>query len=181
MRVPRFRYYNQLSTRDKRIYRLSDEYDRVELDAPEELQPIAASIGDSLRGEDRIEVEQTSQQLARALCEMLNVPTPEIRVHAARPGDEYGELHGLYTLEGDGQPALIEVWMRTAAFGKVVAHRTFVRTLLHELVHHLDYELLELEDSFHTEGFFQRESSLARQVLTSGKPPARQLSLLLED
>ena len=50
----------------------------------------------------------------------------------------------------------------------VVKFRTFLRTLLHKLCHHLDYELLGLTDSFHTEGFYQRESSLVRQLL----PPA---------
>ena len=37
--------------------------------------------------------------------------------------------------------------------------------LLHELGHHLDYERLKLEDSFHTEGFYKRESSLMLAVL----------------
>ncbi|MBK8019762.1 MAG: SprT-like domain-containing protein [Betaproteobacteria bacterium] len=31
--------------------------------------------------------------------------------------------------------------------------RTFLRTLLHELCHHLDYEMFRLEETFHTEGF----------------------------
>jgi len=44
--------------------------------------------------------------------------------------------------------------------GQVVAYRTFLRTLLHELCHHLDYDLLRLRDSLHTQGFYQRESSL---------------------
>jgi hypothetical protein len=34
--------------------------------------------------------------------------------------------------------------MRTAAHKRVVAFRTFLRTLLHELCHHLDYEWLGL-------------------------------------
>ena len=36
----------------------------------------------------------------------------------------------------------------------------------------LDYDLLRLADSFHTEGFFRRESSLARQVLPPRPKPA---------
>jgi hypothetical protein len=55
--------------------------------------------------------------------------------------------------------------MRTAHHRRVVAFRTFLRTLLHELGHHLDYELLKLADSFHTEGFFKRESSLFKQLV----------------
>ena len=58
--------------------------------------------------------------------------------------------------------------MRTARHRRVVAFRTLLRTLLHEVGHHLDYEYLKLADSFHTEGFFRRESSLFHQLL----PPA---------
>jgi hypothetical protein len=46
-----------------------------------------------------------------------------------------------------------------------VAFRTFLRTLLHELCHHLDYRLYRLPDSFHTEGFYKRESSLFHQLV----------------
>ena len=38
--------------------------------------------------------------------------------------------------------------------------------LLHELCHHLDYELLDLEESFHTEGFYKRESNLFHQLMS---------------
>ena len=47
----------------------------------------------------------------------------------------------------------------------MVAFRTWLRTFLHELCHHLDFMLLELPHSFHTEGFFKRESSLFHQLV----------------
>jgi hypothetical protein len=89
-----------------------------------------------------------------------------VRVHEVRPHGEYGELHGLYTRWQDGR-ARVEVWMRTARNEQPVAFRTFLRTLCHELVHHLDYVHLALADSFHTEGFFARESSLVKQLLAA--------------
>jgi len=89
-----------------------------------------------------------------------------VRVLAARPSDDYGELHGLY--EPEPPPARITLWMRTAAKRRVVAFKSFLRTLVHELLHHLDYEVFRFEETFHTEGFFKRESSLARQLL--GEP-----------
>ena len=46
-------------------------------------------------------------------------------------------------------------WMRTARRKQVVAFRTFLRTFLHEIGHHLDYELLRLAETFHTEGVLQ--------------------------
>ena len=73
------------------------------------------------------------------------------------------ELHGLY--EADGETRRIQVWMITKVRGDVVKFRTFLRTLLHELCHHLDYHLLDLGESFHTDGFRKRESSLMHQLL----------------
>jgi hypothetical protein len=60
--------------------------------------------------------------------------------------------------------------MRTARHRRVVAFRTFLRTLLHEAGHHLDYTYLKLAHSFHTEGFFKRESSLFYQLVPSARP-----------
>jgi hypothetical protein len=82
-----------------------------------------------------------------------------------RPQTDGGELHGLYTFADGEKAPKLEVWMRTAAQAKTVKFRTYLRTFLHEIVHHLDMTILELDDSFHTDGFFRRESSLVRQLL----------------
>jgi hypothetical protein len=58
--------------------------------------------------------------------------------------------------------------MRTAQRAQVVKFRTFLRTLLHDVCHHLDYEHYRLPDTFHTEGFYARESAMTREVL--GEP-----------
>ena len=63
--------------------------------------------------------------------------------------------------------------MRTRAHEQVVKFRTFLRTVCHELCHHLDVTLFALDDSFHTEGFFRRESSLVRTLLGEEKRPRR--------
>ena len=57
--------------------------------------------------------------------------------------------------------------MRTAQRKDVVAIRTFLRTLLHEIGHHVDMRLLNLPHSYHTKGFYRRESALYR-VITMG-------------
>ena len=61
-------------------------------------------------------------------------------------------------------PARITVWMRTVHRKQVVAFRSFLRTLVHEFLHHLDYEHFKLPETFHTEGFYKRESSLANAL-----------------
>ena len=87
-----------------------------------------------------------------------------VQVEGVRPSNRRGELHGLYTQYSGGSTS-IQVWMRTAKRGQVVACRTFLRTLLHEVCHHLDYTYLHLRESYHTDGFFQRESSLFRAIV----------------
>jgi len=158
-----FPYYYRLSKSDKATYRESDSYDRIELEDPAGLKPEADVVKEALAADDRIAAERAAQKLLSSIARQLAVPRASVRVLDVRPSDAESELHGLYVRVEDEVP-VIHVWMRTAAKKHVVAPRTFLRTLLHELCHHLDYELLELEDSFHTEGFFQRESALVRDI-----------------
>ncbi len=108
---------------------------------------------------------EAARALSAGILAALGCTNVEIHVLACRPKNAEGELHGLYTLEADGS-ARIEVWMRTSAKKKVVRFKTFLRTLVHEICHHLDFTLLRLADTYHTEGFFRRESSLVRQLLS---------------
>jgi hypothetical protein len=123
-----------------------------------------AGLREALEREERRAVEAAASYLCRGLTEMLAVPPAVVEVLAARPTARWGELHGLYTRDGR-HPPRIQLWMRTARHRRVVKFRTFLRTLLHEAGHHLDYDHLKLGDSFHTEGFFRRESSLFHQLL----------------
>lgn len=159
-----FAYYDRLSSRNKAIYRRSDQITTVELPNPELLHPLVEGLREALDRDDRRAVERAASLLARGVVQMLELPPITVQVLAVRPSSGEGELHGLYTREED-RPTRVQLWMRTARHRRVVAFRTFLRTLLHELVHHLDYELLKLADSFHTEGFFRRESSLFHQIV----------------
>jgi hypothetical protein len=159
-----FAYYERLSARDKATYRRSDELTTVTLPKAELLHPLVGGLREALRHEDRRGVELAAGHLGSGILRLLGLVPVAIRVLAVRPSSSGGELHGLYTRD-DGRPPRIQLWMRTARHRRVVAFRTFLRTLLHEVGHHLDYELLGLKDSFHTEGFFRRESSLFRQLV----------------
>jgi hypothetical protein len=159
-----FAYYDRLSNRDKAIYRASDRVTEVRLARPEDLRPIVDRIKAGLAADDRAALEAAASDLCRGLTEMVGVPPADVGVLAVRPSLRDAELHGLYTREDKRRPR-IRVWMRTVRHRRVVAFRTFLRTLLHEVGHHLDYEHLRLADSFHTEGFFKRESSLFRQLV----------------
>jgi len=165
-----FSYYERLSEKNKAIYRRSDRVTEIVLPRPELLEHIVGLLRTALERDQRPAVQATAGAVCRGITEMLDLPPVEVQVLAVRPSSRHSELHGLYTSE-DGATPTIRVWMRTARHRRVVAFRTFLRTLLHEITHHLDFQLLELEDSLHTEGFFKRESSLFRQLVPE---PSRQ-------
>jgi len=162
-----FAYYDRLSPARKRIYRRSDAIET--LDLPPEVRggPLVAALRAALERDDRQAVQTAGHALIDALTRGYRVPPIRVRVLAQRPSDDTGELHGLYEPEDGATPARITVWMRTAQRTQVVKFRTFLRTLVHEVCHHLDYELFELPETFHTEGFYKRESSLAKALLAA--------------
>jgi hypothetical protein len=167
----RFAFYDRLPADSKRTYRKSDAIRRIDLPEGAAMVPLARAIETALVGAERAAVERACQALVDALNAQLATPPIRVRVLERRPANSGGELQGLYEPdEVTGGVARITVWMRTAQRVQVVRFRTFLRTLLHEVCHHLDYELYQLDETFHTEGFYARESAMTRDVL--GEPPA---------
>jgi len=166
-----FAYFERLSRRQQGIYLRSDKITAVPLPGAAALRPLVVELGAALESGDRALTESACQLLANGLGRALGLPPVRVTVLAARPHAKWGELHGLYESTGKpGTPPTITLWMRTARQKRVVAFRTFLRTLLHEMGHHLDYTLLKLGDSLHTQGFYQRESHLFHQLVTDGGP-----------
>src|SRR6266568_4594914 len=167
-RMP-FAYFERLSRRQQGIYLRSEKITQVALPGASTLRPVVRELRSALESDDRALTESAAQLLAGGMLRALRVPSVRVKVLAARPHAKWGELHGLYeTAKRPGLPPIITLWMRTARQKRVVAFRTFLRTLLHEIGHHLDYTLLRLGDSFHTQGFYQRESHLFHQLVTDG-------------
>lgn len=135
-------------------------------DAPA-LAALAAAVGEALATGKRPTVAKAVTAFVSALLEQLGAPPVKVHVREVRPDLEDAELHGLYTFATETTPPRLEVWMRTRAHAQVVRFRTFMRTVVHELLHHLDVTVFEMEESFHTEGFFRRESSIVRALLGS--------------
>src|SRR6185436_5875966 len=160
----------RLSRAQQAVYRKSDEIVEVRLPQPAALLAVVEELGAALASEDRATVQRATERMIRALTDELGVSPVKVQVLAARPHAKWGELHGLYTAER-GRTPTIQLWMRTAKQRRVVAFRTYLRTLLHEVGHHLDYALLRLRDSYHTEGFYKRESSLFKQLVPEARAP----------
>ena len=168
----RFSYYQRLSAKNKKIYDASDRIERTPLPDAAALWPYIPVLEAGLKGDDRIRVEEACRAIAAGVAAQLGVPPVNLKVLAVRPSNDYGELHGLYEgVEERIKTAKITLWMRTAQKKRPVAFKSFLRTLLHELGHHLDYEHFKLGDSFHTEGFYKRESSLFYQLVPEARKP----------
>lgn len=164
-----FSFYERLTARQQSIYRQSDDIKYLRLKTVDKLQLDAKKLGEILESEQLGEVQLICQQIANEIISQIKAPPVDVEVLSVRPSDDWGELHGLYLPEDDGETARIQVWMRTAKHKRVVAFKSFLRTLLHELCHHLDYEHFGFPETFHTEGFYSRESSLFKQIFVTSE------------
>lgn len=161
--MPSFRH--RLTRAQQREYDRSNAVGSIPLRATPRLGRATLLLGWALEQGDRARTQRVAQVICDELCTIARVRPLRVAVKAERPADGRGELHGLYVSAGRSQT--ISIWMLTAKRNQVVKYRTFLRTLLHEMGHHFDYELLGLRDSFHTDGFFKRESSLVNQLLAA--------------
>jgi hypothetical protein len=164
-----FGYFNLLSAARKKVYLRSDAIESLALPPGPSLQDVLTRIQEHLSAEQRVALERASQQLLDELTRRFNVPPVRVRIRNVRPSGNWGELHGLYE-PAEQSPAVISTWMRTVARKQMVAYKTFVRTLLHEFCHHIDYELIKLPETFHTGGFYKREAALFRAIHEGASP-----------
>ena len=163
-----FPFYDKLNPARQRIYRASDAIPKIEIANIRMMAPQVQQIERALTTANRAATEQACQALVNALNTQVKTPAVRVKVLERRPSDDYGELHGLYEPDNGGKVATVTIWMRTAQKEQVVKFRTFLRTLIHEMCHHFDYEHFRLAETFHTDGFYQRESILLKELL--GEP-----------
>ena len=172
-----FSYFRRLSPLQKKIYRRSNEITNVPITRPETFRPRLHTLLEMLSLGDRWRTEESAQAFVTDLTRSLNLPPAKVSVLERRPSKDWGELHGLYERNPHWTYPKITVWMRTAQKSDIVAPKTFFRTLAHEIGHHLDYVWLKLPVSFHTEGFYKRESSLVRQLYAEGSEKAVEITV----
>ena len=121
----------------------------------------AKSLEAALNAGASADASQACREFFSVAADFYKVPTPGIRVLAARPLRSR-ESGWAYELFGDYDPStgLIRVWMRTAVHKRVTSFGTFLSTLCHEFCHHLDYHSFGYGDSWHTRGFYERAAVL---------------------
>jgi hypothetical protein len=120
-----------------------------------------------MKGGTPAKLATASQAFTDFLSEIFLVPLKTLSlVDKARPhgrdekGRVRGELYGSCANYGN-----IRVYLRTAARGQPTAFKTFFNTLVHEWVHHYDFEALG--DTVHCSGFYDRVNAIYKRCIES--------------
>jgi hypothetical protein len=138
------------------------------------VRPTAVARGLALRllaaGDDHRErcrlaqmlVDELSGDAGLSRCEVAVADKPQVHEHDGRrlQSRTYG-YYRCWFEDGRVSRARIRIYHRTARLQKVITPKVFLNTLLHEWVHHFDFDGLRLARSPHTSGFYARLRALA--------------------
>ncbi|MHC4944069.1 MAG: hypothetical protein ACYTG7_13725 [Planctomycetota bacterium] len=126
-----------------------------------------------IKGGSPSKLAKASQAFTDFLSQIFLVPLKNLSlVDKARPhnrdeqGRVRGELYGSCANEGN-----IRVYLRTAARGQPTAFKTFFNTLVHEWVHHYDFEALG--DTIHCAGFYDRVNVIYKKCIDAKDEPCQ--------
>ncbi|MDE0331890.1 MAG: hypothetical protein OXL41_08475 [Nitrospinae bacterium] len=113
------------------------------------------------------ERETLGQKLLDDICRSLKIPRARLRVfeerqpHKLRGGRLAYKLYGVYHCDS----AVIEIANLTSIRKQVVAGKTFLDTLIHEIMHHIDRKFLRIPSTPHSPGFYARIEDLKAKLM----------------
>ena len=113
------------------------------------------------------EREALGQKLLDEICRSLKIPPARLRVfeerqpHKLRGGKLAYKLYGVYRCDS----AVIEIANLTSIRKQVVAGKTFLDTLIHELMHHIDRKFLRIPSTPHSPGFYARIEDMKTKLM----------------
>ena len=124
------------------------------------------------------EREALGQKLLDEICRSLKISRARLRVfeerqpHKLRGGKLAYKLYGVYRCDS----AVIEIANLTSIRKQVVAGKTFLDTLIHELMHHIDRKFLLIASTPHSPGFYARIEDLKAKLMRmkGGEPTSPQ-------
>lgn len=113
------------------------------------------------------EREALGQKLLDEICRSLKISRAHLHVfeerqpHKLRGGKLAYKLYGVYRCDS----AVIEIANLTSIRKQVVAGKTFLDTLIHELMHHIDRKFLRIPSTPHSPGFYARIEDLKTKLM----------------
>lgn len=153
-------------------YARSEKLRNLRLPPEEPLRTYAKELQEALAAEDKKAVQAAANAIAKQFALAYEIPNSAVRVLGVRPRkvteSSVWETFGDY----DTETNKIRLWMRTAVLQKPSAYGTLLSTLCHELCHHLDVVHLELPNTYHTRGFYERAGVLYHYIRNT---PLKQL------
>jgi hypothetical protein len=148
----------------KEEYERSEKLRSFELFSPETARLYARDLEAALKEENKKEVQAAANAIAVIFNESFEIPDSPVKVLGVRPRKvtekSVWETFGDY----DTETMKIRLWMRTAVLQKPSAFGTLLSTLCHELCHHLDVVHLDLPNTYHTRGFYERAGVLYHHI-----------------
>jgi hypothetical protein len=149
---------------DREEYWRSDTMRIIHLPPVGHLRELASRLKDGLAAEDKKEVQAVCTAILRELSAFYEVKPPTITILSVRPltiSEEWvDELFGEYLPD----KVRIRLWMRTAVQKKATSYGVLLSTFCHEYFHHLDMVSLDLPNTFHTRGFYERVGLLYHHI-----------------
>ena len=146
----------------KTNYQKSQAAVKVAFDVPVEAQQLADGLMNSTFEEER---QVLSDDLLDVLADCAELDIVKLKISATNQYHKKKNGKLVYKRYGYYQPATKYIYIqnRTAVRGKPLAPKTFIDTLLHEWVHHYDFQKLGL-NSIHTKGFYLRIKDVKRKL-----------------
>ena len=110
-------------------------------------------------------VDELSAEAGLSRVEVAVADKPQVHEHDGQrlQSKTYG-YYRCWFEDGRVSRARIRIYHRTARLQKVITAKVFLNTLLHEWVHHFDFDGLRLPRSPHTSGFYARLRALAEAL-----------------
>lgn len=105
--------------------------------------------------------QKRAETLLNYLCTKFKINNITLLVtNKPRPCKGRGQICGWYV----PTEKKIIIYNTTSKTNKTISIKSFYDTLLHEFIHHYDYEVIGLTDSLHTSGFYKRITDLKNKL-----------------
>lgn len=148
--------------------RASNQHRSLPFKAPSCLPRQLAAVRACLHDKDAKGLEKTCKALIRTLCLGLAVvPPPKIRVRGCtnKDGDEGLLIYQPFYEEDQLPPVSTKLVVHPiSSAGRYHGFWHLIELVVHELMHHCDFALLQLYHTYHTPGFKARVASLLGEL-----------------
>ncbi len=134
----------------------------------------AKNIPDSLKKlykksrELKVITNQTLKEIADNICSVYNIEKIPVMFAGTEPHKVDAKSRLRMKIMGTHRRSklgsTIIIYKYTAKQRKIRSAKGAISTLLHELVHYLDYEVCGLQNSIHSKGFYNRIQQLTKAL-----------------